>query len=182
MITEIRKNTRMNLETIVKDRIGELSKLLEHARERKTIAFSSEDIESDSMGTLAKFPAKDGGVYLYRMSQMSPDVTPEMLCSKFRVASSGPWNMSRDNHMNRSSTVYVGTSRDLRSRFKTHLGIGEGRSTWGLYMSKWLVAGARFEVEYYRFPEESEGNVELIEGMLWERSKPLFGKRGGRNA
>ena len=174
----------MNLRTIVKERTTDLLRLIDCVHDRKIVVFSSEEMEKDLAATHAKFPkgTNDGNVYLYRISLTSTDVTPQMLCEKFQAACGREWNMSRDNGRTNSTTLYVGTSKNLHSRFRSHLGTGKGTSTWALYLSKWSVPGATFEVEYYRFPESSAVDVELLEGILWEAAKPLFGKRGGRGA
>lgn len=174
----------MKLETIVKERTTRLLKLLTSPLDREVIIFSSEDMEKDLAATHAKFPKgrNDRYVYLYRVSLVCKSVAPQMLCEKFQTVREKEWNMSRYNGRTDSETLYVGTSKDLNSRFRSHLGTGKGTSTWALYLSKWSVPGAIFEVEYYRFPEGAAVDVELLEGIVWEATKPLFGKRGGRGA
>ena len=175
----------MKLDDVVRKRIDRLNSLLAGLGRAEKVVFSTEDMVKRLADTHARFPKStgDGSVYLYRITLTSPDVTPEMLCKKFRAARrKGICNLSRDNNRHDSRTLYVGTSKDLHGRFRTHLGTGSGTTTWALYLSRWPVAGATFKVEYHRFPAASEVDVELIEGILWEASKPLFGKRGGWGA
>ncbi len=89
--------------------------------------------------------------------------------------------MSRDNEgHSASNTLYVGTSKSLYERFRTHLGRGTGKTTWALYLSEWATQlEAKFIVQYYEFTETVSEDVELIEGVLWDSLLPLFGKKGG---
>jgi hypothetical protein len=69
----------------------------------------------------------------------------------------------------------------MYDRFRTHLGRGAGSATWALYLSLWAGSlKADFLVEYYEFREALAEDVELIEGVLWDSLKPLFGKKGGK--
>ena len=88
--------------------------------------------------------------------------------------------MSRDNQNHPdSNSLYVGTSASLHDRFRTHLGRGDGATTWGLYLSAWAVPlKAEFVVGYYEFKETIAEDVELIEGVLWDSLQPLFRKEG----
>lgn len=90
--------------------------------------------------------------------------------------------MSRDNEGHPdSSSLYVGTSESMHGRFRTHLGRGDGKTTWALYLSAWAVRlEMKFVVEYYEFTETIAEDVELIEGVLWDSLRPLFGKKGGK--
>ena len=99
-----------------------------------------------------------------------------------RARSTKSRNMSRDNSAHQSSrSIYVGTSKNMYNRFRSHLGTGTGTATWGLYLSAWAVPlGAKFLVEYYEFKDSVGEDIELIEGVLWDSLRPLFGKKGGK--
>jgi hypothetical protein len=90
--------------------------------------------------------------------------------------------MSRDNAAHPASkSMYVGTSGNMHSRFRTHLGRGAGATTWAMYLSGWAApTNAEFVVEYYQFKDARPEDVELIEGVLWDSLRPMFGKKGGR--
>jgi hypothetical protein len=50
-----------------------------------------------------------------------------------------------------------------------------------MYLSGWAApTDAEFVVEYYQFEEALAEDVELIEGVLWDSLRPMFGKKGGR--
>lgn len=81
----------------------------------------------------------------------------------------------------RFTALYVGTSENMYDRFRTHLGRGEGKTTWALYLSAWAVPlNTKFVVDYYELKETTTEDVELIEGVLWDSLRPLFGKKGGK--
>jgi len=178
----------LTLKQVFKTRVECASRLLENPDAGpKTIKFSSADLSNhDTLSQLHdQFPRKEKGVfYLY---QLSLDGEGEVLASRVRRAfrkarATGKRNMSRDNENHQdSSSLYVGTSESLYERFRTHFGRGDGTTTWALYLSAWAVPlKAKFSVEYYEFKETIAEDVELIEGVLWDSLRPLFGKKGGR--
>lgn len=178
----------MSLKDVFEKRVARAAKALERPDSGPIqIRFSSEDLLNDArLDSLhGQFPGKEAeALYLYQISLDGGDLDVEKIRVAFRTArSQRRWNMSRDNvaHGN-SKSLYVGTCEDLYSRFRTHLGKGEGTQTWSLYLSKWSIPQARFSVEYYRFRETLHEDVELIEGVLWDSLKPLFGKKGGRGS
>lgn len=178
----------MSLKQVFKTRVDRAARVLEHPDVGpKTITFSSEDLAD--LNRLAdihdRFPKKRHGVfYLY---QLSFDGEEEALFSRARrafrsVSANRTRNMSRDNKDHPDSkSLYVGTSESLYERFRTHLGRGEGTQTWALYLSAWAIPlKAKFVVEYYVLKETIAEDVELIEGVLWDSLRPLFGKKGGK--
>ena len=178
----------MSLKQVFKTRVERAARVLEVPDAGpQRIKFSSADL-SDSV-TLDqlhdKFPRKKrGAFYLY---QLSFDGEEESVASRARrafrsVNATGVRNMSRDNKDHQdSNSLYVGTSESMYDRFRTHLGRGEGTTTWALYLSAWAVPlKAKFVVEYYELKETIAEDVELIEGVLWDSLQPLFGKKGGK--
>lgn len=105
-----------------------------------------------------------------------------LIRSAFREArATRKWNMSQDNLAHPDSlNLYVGTSESMFNRFRYHIGTGVGKSTWSLYLSAWATqCRATFFVDYYEFSDTVSEDIELIEGVLWDDMKPLFGKKGG---
>jgi len=178
----------MSLKQIFNDRVRRAASMLESPKMGpKKINFSSADLSNPS--ALARihsqFPNKKPRViYLYQLSFDGNEMSfISEARSVFRSArAAGKLNMSRDNadHPD-SNSLYVGTSESMYDRFRTHLGRGKGTTTWALYLSAWATPLlARFEVEYYEFKGASVEDVELIEGVLWDSLRPLFGKKGGK--
>lgn len=178
----------MSLKQVFKTRVERAAHLLESPDAGpKRIEFSSRDLsDPDTLAQLHnQFPRETPEIsYLYRISLDGDD---ESVASRAREAfrsmrSAGTLNMSRDNaeHPD-SNSLYVGTSESLYARFRTHLGKGEGTTTWALYLAAWAVPlNAKFVVEYYEFKRAVAEDVELIEGVLWDSLRPLFGKKGGK--
>jgi hypothetical protein len=176
------------LKQVYKNRVERAARVLENPDvEPKRIKFSSSELsDSDTLAQLHdKFPRKKpGAFYLYLLSF---DGEVENVVSKARMAFRSvnetiTRNMSRDNidHQD-SNSLYVGTSGSMYDRFRSHLGRGEGTTTWALYLSAWTVPlKAKFVVEYYELKETNAEDVELIEGVIWDSLKPLFGKKGGK--
>jgi len=178
----------VSLKQVFKTRFERAARVLESPESGpRTIKISSEDL--DDPNKLAqihdKFPRKKQGVfYLYQLSiDADEDIVATRAREAFRrVSATGTWKMSRDNKNHPDSkSLYVGTSESMYERFRTHLGRGDGTQTWALYLSKWAIPlKARFVVEYYAFKETIAEDVELIEGVLWDSLRPLFGKKGGK--
>lgn len=184
----VTENVLVSLKQVFETRVERAARVLECPEAGpKSIKFSSADLSDP--GTLAQlhgqFPRKKpGAFYLY---QLSFDGEEKTVASRARrafrgVRATGTRNMSRDNKDHQeSNSLYVGTSESMHDRFRTHLGRGEGTKTWALYLSAWAVPlKAEFVVEYYEFKETIAEDVELIEGVLWDSLRPLFGKKGGK--
>lgn len=178
----------MSLKQVFKTRVERAARALESpATGPKSIKFSSADLsDPDALAQLhEKFPRQKPGVsYLYALFFDGEDNSFASRARKaFRnVRARQMLNMSRDNEDHRESkSLYVGTSGSMYDRFRTHLGRGAGRTTWALYLSAWAVSlKAQFVVEYYEFNETIAEDVELIEGVLWDSLRPLFGKKSGK--
>lgn len=178
----------MNLRQIFQNRFKRAIQMLNNpVAGPKRILFSSSDLSNAA--TLARlhdqFPReKKGTVYLYRLSiEDEHEAIASNVRKAFRGArKSGGRNMSRDNESHPvSASLYVGTSGNMHHRFRTHLGIGQDKTTWALYLSAWAVPlKAEFVVEYFEFKEMTAEDAELIEGVLWDSLLPLFGKKGGK--
>ena len=80
-----------------------------------------------------------------------------------------------------SRNIYVGTSQDLRSRFRSHLGYGQGKSTWGLYLRHWASRiESEIQIDYFKFKTIPECDIALVESVIWDSLRPMFGKKGGK--
>lgn len=178
----------MSLKQVFNTRVERAARVLENSEAGpKRIYFNSADLStSERLDQLHdQFPRKKQGViYLY---QLSLDGEGKGLALRARRAfrqarATKTCSMSRDNEGHPdSSSLYVGTSESMHGRFRTHLGRGDGKTTWALYLSAWAVRlEMKFVVEYYEFTETIAEDVELIEGVLWDSLRPLFGKKGGK--
>lgn len=178
----------MSLQQIFKSRTERALRVLDDSGAGpKNIKFSSDNLSDvDSLAELhEEFPRKKSGAfYLYRLSLETEEASAVVRArSAFRsVRATGTWNMSRNNHQHSdSNSLYVGTSESMHNRFRSHLGKGDGKATWGLYLAAWaLPLKAKFAVEYYELKETIAEDVELIESVLWDSLRPLFGKKGGK--
>lgn len=120
--------------------------------------------------------------YLY-IVEFAESITTEQIKNSRetfrRVRESKDINFSRDNIDNASShTLYIGTSKGIKERFRTHLGVGKGRSTWALYLSEWLNEEVTITtVPLLHFTQDES---QLLEDVIWDSCKPMFGKKGGK--
>ncbi len=96
-------------------------------------------------------------------------------------------NHSLDNSVNSNSNfLYVGSSiGDFSGRLKNHLGVRKSVRTYSLHLSKWdtnldyNIRVITYQVKSKNENPVSNNIVELIEQQIWDKLKPLFGKRSG---
>lgn len=178
----------MSLEHIFRTRVERAANVLSAPQAGpRYIRFTSTDLSNtDALNCLhIRFPVETTAThYLYQVTFEGADsrLITRARSAFRRARSTKSRNMSRDNSAHQSSrSIYVGTSKDMYDRFRSHLGTGAGTATWGLYLSAWAAPlGAKFLVEYYEFKDSIGEDIELIEGVLWDSLRPLFGKKGGK--
>jgi hypothetical protein len=178
----------LSLGKVFTDRVQRAARVLEDSTAGpRRIKFTSKSLsDPHALDQLhEKFPRKVPGVlYLYQLSVVGNDgsVTSRVRTAFRAARSGGRWTLSRDNAEHPvSKSMYVGTSGNMHSRFRTHLGRGTGATTWAMYLSGWAApTNAEFVVEYYQFKEARAEDIELIEGVLWDSLCPMFGKKGSR--
>jgi hypothetical protein len=91
--------------------------------------------------------------------------------------------------------LYVGSSLDVRNRIKQHIGISlskgkelKTKTTYALYMNTWLAdKDVEIKIDIYNFESFETGDKEIpknylqiLEDLMWECYKPLFGKKGAK--
>ncbi|MFJ2492399.1 hypothetical protein ACIOV9_12750 [Pseudomonas iridis] len=178
----------MSLVDVFRARVELVIKYLEILETQpRQLKFTSADLlDPDTLSDLHdKFPRKS--LNIYYIYHLSFDGEENSIASRARTAFRSEreakiWNLSRDNKQHlESSSLYVGSSECMHSRFRPHLGKGQGKTTWSLYLAKWAGSlNTKFILEYYELKDMSSEDVELVEGVLWDSFKPLFGKKGGR--
>lgn len=86
---------------------------------------------------------------------------------------------ARLNDSKDSKVFYVGSSSSLGDRIKQHLGFGP-KGTFALHVTHWSsdIPGG-LTISIFRFPPNIDQNViQAIEDGLWEKHRPIFGRRG----
>ena len=76
--------------------------------------------------------------------------------------------------------LYIGSKEDkAASRFKQHLGLIKPRQTYSMYLKDWWPKNNKLFIHYYEFGEKIKSDsLQIIEDLLWDYYKPLFGKKG----
>jgi hypothetical protein len=76
--------------------------------------------------------------------------------------------------------LYVGSCREnASSRIKQHF--DKRSKTYGLHLSEWWCRKKPIKMFILAFKEDfDKGYLSWIEDILWEKYKPLFGKKGPR--
>lgn len=80
-----------------------------------------------------------------------------------------------------SPLLYVGSSANLYSRMKDHLGFGN-KSTYAMHLSHWLPArDGDISLQIWQFSETTPSAViQAIEDGLWALGQPMLGRQGTR--
>lgn len=91
-------------------------------------------------------------------------------------------NYSRMMAPDAPQALYVGSSRDLRTRIGQHVGRIGGPGTYGMRLNLWATeVAAIVDLEFWLY-ERNLNLIELeaLEQELWDVRKPLLGKRSGK--
>ncbi|MUJ39660.1 hypothetical protein [Aliivibrio fischeri] len=154
----------------------------------KKFEFSSDELSNEVTRKLVHnyFPTKSkmyakNYLYIVELVSRKDSVPISEMRMKFRlIRKKLGINFSKDNEEHDDSYVlYVGTSADIKSRFRTHLGVGAGRTTWALYLSEWLT-NYNVVVTLVPLSDFSQTQVQLLEDVVWDIYKPLLGQRGSK--
>lgn len=79
---------------------------------------------------------------------------------------------------NTSNTIYVGTSKALKTRLNQHFGYAN-KTTYSLHLIRWFPKNIDLTLGIYKVSTDNKLGIELIEQTIWDMKKPQFGKRSG---
>lgn len=96
-------------------------------------------------------------------------------------------NHSKNNKSSSSNILYVGSciKTNFRNRMIVHLGLSNTIRTYGLHLSRWSKEiDYNIKITIYYIDSKTDLDkkgyiVELIEQTIWDKYKPIFGKRSG---
>jgi len=79
-----------------------------------------------------------------------------------------------------SRTLYVGRSKDLKSRLRQHLG-AQSRSVYSIHFECWAKENdLDVSIDFLRFVNADDRLIQAVEDSLWASLKPAFGRTGSR--
>ncbi len=73
-----------------------------------------------------------------------------------------------------SKYLYVGSSKNIKTRLKQHIG-KVPKGTYSLRLKDWFLG--EIHIDIYCF-HNNQDEVQIIEDLLWEKLKPIFGRQG----
>lgn len=71
--------------------------------------------------------------------------------------------------------LYIGSSLEISSRLKQHLGFIGSDKTFSLRLNNW-ARGRKVNIDLYE--TDTKDNMQLFEDLLWKKYKPVLGKMG----
>lgn len=71
--------------------------------------------------------------------------------------------------------LYIGSSLEISSRLKQHLGFIGSNKTFSLRLNNW-AKGRKVTIDLYE--TDTKDNMQLFEDLLWREYKPVLGKMG----
>jgi len=85
----------------------------------------------------------------------------------------------------KESILYVGSKeKNIKKRIKEHLGLnGSSRSTYSLYLKDWWPDNTSLVIKIWQLESVFGKNnkyemMNIIEDLIWDEYRPMFGKRG----
>lgn len=82
------------------------------------------------------------------------------------------------NNESKSTYLYVGRSKKLRSRLSQHLG-AKHEGIYAMHLQRWATQlNCEIEVSYYSLDGQPNLVVQSIEDGIWETVTPMFGRQG----
>jgi len=118
---------------------------------------------------------------IYKMSANNQD-TANRLQAAFRVRQDNEgFKFPRDNEVENSTTLYVGSSHKIRDRLRQHLQRAPG-GTYALNMGLWCPedAGSVTVEAQVVLSDPAPYSVQDVEDALWITSRPILGKFGAK--
>ena len=71
--------------------------------------------------------------------------------------------------------LYIGSSLEISSRLKQHLGFIGSDKTFSLRLNNW-AKGRKVNIDLYE--TDTKDNMQLFEDLLWRKYKPMLGRMG----
>jgi hypothetical protein len=88
---------------------------------------------------------------------------------------------------NEEGCLYVGSSHNIMQRIREHLGLAYA-GTYAMHLGQWfweLQPKLKVTIEFWKTTKltnnkKNPAYLQIVEDILWDHYKPLFGKRGPR--
>jgi len=142
---------------------------------------------------LNDFQGIENDYVLYVFSSKEFSISHDEIIMQFNELKSkrNPYHISKINETNfwrkrnDEFILYVGSKeKDIKKRMKEHLGLNtNNRSTYSLFIKDWWPNNVALTIKIWSL-EKSIGEtdryeaLQIIEDLIWDDLKPLFGKKG----
>ena len=167
------------IETLLIDYISKLNDIAKHIeiKKIKTIEITT----SKSNKVLEKIEDVENNkniIYVITTNEKLSYKTIENAKEKWKNKGYAMFRINEENiksyKANSLKYLYVGSSQEVKTRLKQHLGFG-AMSTYSLHLNKWWV-NKKINITLYEV--NSVENMQLFEDLLWKKYKPFLGKMG----
>lgn len=179
-MTDILTTAKNHQLGILRTAISDLEKFEQTVVDVKKISFSRPLIfNDDSLNELAKELSTSGKFIYYFTTNQQQEVSS--LFKKF-AAKKTDIKLARHNghEIEKSKSLYVGSSNSLQKRFKEHCGLSS-KTTYAIKFRDWLTDdNIEIEFHYFQLDKADQNILQNIEDGLWKTMNPVFGKFGGK--
>ncbi|HJP17768.1 MAG TPA: GIY-YIG nuclease family protein [Nitrospinota bacterium] len=168
--------------------LNDLANLVEQVDfdEKKEISINFDSINADKankvcdeLSTWGKKNKESRYIYIIQANNKT-DI--DKCYQQYEIAKTNKVGSRAYARLNKPSSVfYVGSSSSLGTRIKQHLGFGP-QGTFALQSTYWSkeISG-KLNITIWRFSKQtSQAVIQAVEDGLWEKYKPMFGRRGAR--
>ncbi|WP_426124388.1 hypothetical protein [Pseudomonas sp. PSPC2-3] len=126
---------------------------------------------------------KRGFLYIYQL-QDECEVEPLLVTAALLEAKTNDvivGKLPAVNLMHSGRVLYVGRSWNVQSRTREHLKADCSKKTYALRFAAWAEEfDLSVELLIWEFPGITDLTLQVVEDGLWDRLRPLFGRRGAK--
>ena len=167
------------LKNKIDDKIKELSDIKKNLCINCVDILNIKNLTKDAIPLYLKKYKNKSMIYIIRANSIPkkyeekiPNVKKEFAMARINDRNSEYYdNIDKDG-----VCLYVGSSHNIYKRLLEHLGFG-AQKTFAMHLKEWWN-NEPIQIEIYELFNNKNDELQIIEDILWEQNKPLFGRQG----
>ncbi len=163
--------------------VDELRALRLKASDIQEFSFKKSDISSDDKiksfvdGLINQGKISNEKKWIYLFTGKDLSILLEEFKSKRRISTE---KFAKANAQDKQpACIYVGSSNKFARRIEEHLG-RVSDSTYAIRFSEWLPKNVTIQCFCFEVNTQKQDVLQELENGLWNRFRPIIGKRGGK--